>query len=229
MNFVNLRRLSFALVAITVLVSLSVHKTFAGTLYTNGAINGTSGALSINNFDTVRDTFVITGPSTVTGVDFGAWTSPGNTLDTVSWEILDPTVTTVYASGTANLSGTTLFTNSFNFDVDSESFSINPLDLGSGTYLLGLSGITSVTGGATYWDENGGASTAFTAASPLGTGNGTSSSESFQIIGTQNNLASAPEPSSLAALVVGGSVMGLLVARRRKSLSSKPTLRSASL
>jgi hypothetical protein len=203
-----------ALLCATAALASATHAS-ADTLYTNGAVNGTSNALSINNFDTVRDTFTLTGDSTITEVDFGAWTSHGNTLETVGWEIVDPTVTTVYAGGNANVSATVLFTNSFNFDVDQASFDISPLNLGPGTYVLGLYDIGTATGGATYWDENGGPSSAETAPSPLAAGSPVSSSESFQIVGTSQ--AVTPEPSPVAGLILGGLLAGLLVWRRKVS------------
>ena len=49
-------------------------------LYDNGAINGTTDGWTINFGFVVSDTFTLSTASTVTGLNFGAWVFPGDTL-----------------------------------------------------------------------------------------------------------------------------------------------------
>src|SRR5579871_3022399 len=56
----------------------------AQTLYENGPINGETDAWTINFGFVVPDSFTIsTGSSTITGLSFGAWLSPGDVLQSV--------------------------------------------------------------------------------------------------------------------------------------------------
>src|SRR5580693_1638822 len=56
-------------------------------LYFNDPINGTLGGYSICCSWAVSDSFVLSSASTLTGVDFGAWTAVGDSVTSVQWSI----------------------------------------------------------------------------------------------------------------------------------------------
>jgi hypothetical protein len=57
------------------------------TLYSNGPINGTIDAWTINFGYVVSDTFDLSAASTITGFDLGVWEFPGDKALTVGWSI----------------------------------------------------------------------------------------------------------------------------------------------
>jgi hypothetical protein len=60
----------------------------AQTLYSNGPVNGTTDAWTINFGFVVSDTFVVVaGSAPVSGVNFYAWTFPGDILETAEVSI----------------------------------------------------------------------------------------------------------------------------------------------
>ncbi len=70
--------------------------------YSNGAINGSVDAWTINFGYIVSDTFVADS-SSVIGFQFGVWEFPGDTLSAVDWSITSGENSgTVYGSGTAS-------------------------------------------------------------------------------------------------------------------------------
>ena len=145
--------------------------------------------------------------SSLTGADFGAWITPGDTALTVDWSITTSPFGSAVYSGTANLSQSLLFQNSLGFDVDLESFVLGNLSLAAGTYYLELQNGTVNNKDLLYWDENDGKSLAFeNLVGPI-------DSESFDIFGTATKV---PEPASLAALAVGLCMVGY--ARRRREV-----------
>jgi hypothetical protein len=78
----------------------------AGTIYENGPINGTIDAWTINFGFIVGDSFTISGgPTSITGVAFGAWVSPGDTVTSVE----------VSLNSQPYLGGTTYFDETVNF------------------------------------------------------------------------------------------------------------------
>ncbi len=203
----------------------------ADILYSNGPINGTITAWTINSASTayqVADSFTLAADSTVTQADLGLWYLTGDTPFSVDWEIVgDPTnqAGTLIASGIgsalsnkddgpAGITGYELWTS---------SFAIPSVDLTAGTYWLLLQNAmgTPATGGSPvpegWWDENDGPSQAWESAlGYLTSANnnctvGPNCSETFDIVGTAN----APEPGTF---VLGGA--GLLLAgilRRRRA------------
>jgi hypothetical protein len=194
--------------AVGLMLGLGVTGAGAQTLYSNGPVNGTVDAWTINYGYSVANSFTLSGASTLTGADFGVWTFSGDTAETVDWSITtSPLGGTTLFSGTANLAQTFLFTNGFGYNVDLESFALGNLGLGAGTYYFELQNATVNTGDPLYWDENDGPSLAYESA------NGQIGSESFDIYGT---ATAVPEPTSLAALLIGLTAVGYV--RRRRAI-----------
>jgi hypothetical protein len=167
----------------------------AAVLYSNGPILGTdgSGAPTISTQEVV-DSFVISSASTITGTaNVGLWIDHLNVPSTVNWAIRTAPFSGVLAGGTASWSASFLFTNQFNFDIYSGSFSIPDLPVAAGTYYLALSGAVTVPAGSTYWDRDNGPSQVFDGS--------TANSNAFQIIGNVGP-ASAPEPATIALMAL---------------------------
>jgi hypothetical protein len=197
----------------------------AGVLYDNGPVNGTLDAFTINYGWTVTDSFGLSGASTVTGVDLAVWAYPGDTPESVDWAITtDPFGGSTFASGTASLANSFLFTNEYGYDIDQESFSISGVALGAGTYWLQLSNAATSEDHQLYWDDNNGLSTAWQAnpsydIAPYNLvdydGTAGTNSETFQILGTSG--AVVPEPGSVLLLGSGMLLFAGLLRRKART------------
>ena len=200
----------------------------ASVLYTDGPVNGTYSAWTINFGFQVEDSFSLAGSSTLTGVDFGNWLS-GDTASTVDWAIVgtegSQTPICGACSGTAALTAGTSFTNTLGYNVVDQSFSLPNLSLGSGTYWLELQNLVTSDGEPGYWDMNGGPSLAWESA--YGDVNGANCttdqglpsgacSNSFDILGTAGSLTAVPEPISLS--MFGAGLLGLGFIYRRRTV-----------
>jgi hypothetical protein len=208
----------------------------AGTLYSDGTVNGNEDAWTINNGYQVADSFSLAATSTLQSVTFDVWLE--NEFDvgeTVDWSIVgDPTMqaSTLYASGTgaalvdAPVPG--LQPNDEGLFVHSETFSLPNVDLGPGVYYLTLENFTAVNSstssiddGPVLWDEDDGPSVAWQNAVGYlvpSTANGCNvtsgyCSETFEIDGT--STAATPEPDSIALAVAGFAM--LAASRLRKT------------
>ena len=178
------------------------------TIYSNGAIDGNSGAYAIGGGPGVSDSFTITNTTTLDSVSqIGIWTNTDAAPVSAQWSI------GTNAFGTQEGFGSALFTNSLflpansqGFAVWSSSFSLN-LTLDPGTYFLSLVSAGTSTGTQSYWDMNNGPSIAYVVPPyPPATAN----SESFQLNGTE----SVPDAASTLPLL-GGALAGLTALRRR--------------
>ena len=179
-------------------------------MYDNGPINGHGSGYAIDNAFKISDSFTLAGASTVTGANFGIFTSPGVHLTSVDWTISSGSLGagTVFGTGTAAVSDSYLFSVT-NYDISKDSISIPTLNLGGGGYFFTLTnGAMDSLGSNAFWDQNNGPSTAFAPGQPL------SGSESFQILGPNANPV--PEPSQLTSLVMGLVALGGLIVFARK-------------
>jgi PEP-CTERM motif-containing protein len=183
--------------------------------YSNGAINGTTDAWTINFGYIVSDTFVTGANDTaVTGFMFGTWEFPGDVLSSVDWSITSAeNGGTVYGSGTAsgkNVADSLISTNQYGYDIDKITVTgLNVAVTGNTTYWLNLQNATVPSGDPVYWDENSGPSSASESAV------GTIPSEAFTVnTSGGGGGGSTPEPSSI--MLFGSGILGLAGVLRRK-------------
>jgi len=202
--------------ALTVLcLALAAVPAFAD--YSNGPINGTTDAWTINFGYVVSDTFTTGASDTaVTGFQIGVWEFPGDVLSSVDWSITTGENSgTTLGSGTAsgaNLSDTFISSNQYGYNVDQISATgLNVAVAGSTSYWLNLQNATVPSGDPVYWDENSGPSSASESAV------GTIPSEAFTVNtsgGTGGTSGNTPEPSSI--MLFGSGILGLAGVLRRK-------------
>jgi hypothetical protein len=203
----------------TVAVLLAL-PTAAQIVYENGPINGNTDAWTINLGFDVSDTFTIsTGTTTVTGMSFGAWLTPGDTLQSVGLSLTsDENGGTVYFQGQVPVTQSGCVLNSYSFDVCTEIGSFAPTMFNNGTYWVNLQNAIDSQGDPVYWDENSGVGCHSPGCpSQAGPGGeGTMPSEAFSILGTTSSSTSnsVPEPSSLMLFATGVLGVGALVRRK---------------
>jgi hypothetical protein len=185
--------------------------------YSNGPINGTVDAWTINFGYVVSDTFTCCGLLSPYGFAFGVWQFPGDTLTQVDWSITSgENGGTVYAHGTASAFGGTggtlneqfISSNQYGYDIDNATVSGLHTSVPSGTLWLNLQNALVPSGDPVYWDENNGPSSASESTV------GTIPSEAFTIYDTETT--GTPEISSI--LLFGTGILGLVGVLRRKLL-----------
>ena len=204
----KLRIASLSLLALCLAVVPAVAQ---NTVYDNGPINGTTDGWTINNGFVVSDTFTTSG-GTVNGLVFGAWTFPGDVLQTA-----EVTITSAEFGGTVYTDQVVSFTqsgcsgNQYGYNVCTETGAFGSgVNLAGGTYWLNLQNAVVNTGDPIYWDENSGPSQASENSV------GTIPSEAFTVLGgtTTTPSGSTPEPSSI--MLFGSGILGLAGVLRRK-------------
>jgi PEP-CTERM motif len=202
------------------LTMLAVASASAQVLYENGPLNGTTDAWGVNHGYFIDDTFTLTGNSTVEGIDFYTWESPGDSLTSVDWSITsNPGYGMTYGSGTAsgkNLTDSFISVNQYGYDIDKVTISGLNVPLAAGRYWLNLLNATVPSGNFVYWDENSGVDCHSAGCPSLATEDGNEGSipsESFDVVGTSGG-GTTPEPSSF--LLFGSGVLGLAGILRHK-------------
>jgi len=209
----KLRIASLSLFALCVVVAPAV----AQTVYSNGPINGTTDAWTINSGFVVSDTFTVgAGGASISGLVFGAWAFPGDVLPQAEIQITSSEFGgTTYFEGVVNFTQSGCSANQFGFNVCEETSSpFGPVNLATGTFWLNLDNAVVPTGDPIYWDENSGPSSASENSV------GTIPSESFTLLGsssttsTTSTTGTVAEPSSI--LLLGSGILGLAGVLRRK-------------
>ncbi len=157
-------------------------------LYSNGPINGTTDAWTINFGFVTADSFPVpSGGGSVGGFSFGAWLEPGDVLQSVEVSITSqPFGGTTYFAGVVSFSQSNCSSNQYGYNVCTESGSFSGPNLSSGTYWVNLQNATDSIGDPVYWDENSGPSLA------ENNSVGTIPSEAFTVLGGSGN-ACMPE------------------------------------
>jgi len=176
-------------------------------IYDNGPINGNTDAWSINFGFIVSDTFYVTANQTpITGMSFGAWLFPGDTLESAELSI-----TSSENGGTSYFDQTVNFTqssgcigNEFGYNVCAFSTTFNGPTLNAGTYWVNLQNAVTAQGEPVYWDENSGDGCQSTGCPSQAQENtvGTIPSESFTILGNGTTCEPAEETPATTAKVV---------------------------
>ncbi len=190
------------LVVLTIMLAAFAASAYA-QIYSNGPINGTTDAWTINFGFAVSDSFPISTETTASSISFGAWLFPGDVLE--SAEVLIGTSEfggTIFDSivrfSQSNCSG-----NQYGFNVCVESGSFGSVNLPPGTLWLTIENATVNTGDPIYWDENSGPSMASENSV------GTIPSEAFTLGGACcGPPPTVPEPSSILLLASG--TLGIL-------------------
>ncbi len=209
----KLRIISLSLLALC----LVAVQAMAQTVYSNGPINGTTDAWTINSGFVVSDTFTATPNTTLTGLSFGAWLFPGDVLNSVEASVSSAEFGgTIYSDQVVTLTQSGCSGNQYGFNVCTESGSFGTgVNLAAGgTYWLNLQNAVVNDGDPVYWDENSGPSSASENSV------GTIPSEAFTLLGSETSTTttttttSTPEPSSI--MLFGSGILGLAGVLRRK-------------
>ena len=156
-------------------------------IYDNGPINGNTDAWTIDFGFIVGDTFYLANNGTeVTGMSFGAWLSPGDTLTSAELSITSsPFSGTSYFDQTVNFTQGSCTVNEYGYNVCTETASFSGPTLNAGTYWVNLQNASVPSGDPAYWDENSGVGCTGTGCPSQADENevGTIPSESFTILG----------------------------------------------
>ena len=205
-------KLGIAWLAILCLALAAIPGWAQNSIYDNGPINGTTDAWTINFGYVVSDTFTLASAQTVTGVSFGVWEFPGDTMQTVDWTITS-TENGIGVGLTSNVTDKYLSTNQYGYNIDLISFNAG-VPLSAGTYWLNLYNATVASGDPVYWDENSGAGCRSNGcpSSASESAVGTIPSEAFTVNGASQT--GFPEPNIV--LLLGSGALGLAGVSRWK-------------
>lgn len=184
----------------------------ANLVYTDGAINGYDLGYTVSDYSAdwhVSDSFTVTSATPLGSVTAGLWVDAGDMPGTISWEI----GTTPFASDIS--SGTSATDNVFVddvfdvYDVYASSFNVSG-SVGPGTYYLTLNdGSTNPT----FWDYNGGPSTAYQSPDASDDDSYGIGAESFAVFSTG---VAVPDSTSTALLMALGAAALLFPQLRRR-------------
>lgn len=214
----NSRRPVLRLCLLLCVIAVVTLPAAAQILYNNGPINGNADAWLISGDSSVSDTFTIsTGPSTVTGMAFGAWLFPGDVLENAEVSITSSEFGgTTYFSQVVNFTQSGCSQNEIGFDVCTETSSFNGPNLSNGTYWVNLAGAFVNDADPVFWDQNSGVSCTSPGCPSEASNNevGTIPSESFSILGTSSSTSTVPEPGSLVLFAGGVLAIGGILRRK---------------
>ena len=214
----KLRSASLSLLAFC--LALAALPAAAQDIYNNGPINGNVDAWTINFGFLVGDSFTVSsGPSTVTGMSFGAWLEPGDTLTSAEVWISSEGggFGTTYFNQTVNFTASGCAVNQYGFNVCDETGSFNGPTLNNGTYWVNLENAKVPSGDPVYWDENSGIGcTSPGCPSQTYSVPGTIPGESFSMLGTASSTTtgSVPEPGSLMLFASGFFAVAAMLRRK---------------
>ncbi len=185
---------------------LGTDKARAGFIYDNGPIAGIT-AVTLT-FPAKSDSFTLNSAASLTQIQLGLWTYPGDVPLSVQWSIgTTPFGNDVNGGGIAALDNSSAGSAYGIYPLFESTFAATG-NLAAGTYWLSLQNGTASNGDPIYWDQNGGPSSAeiqYVGSIP---------SNSFQISGGPANAT--PAPSSLCLLGVSAAVLGFVGWHRRK-------------
>lgn len=187
-------------------------------IYDNGQIIGRLGSWSISPGSVTSDSFAFDdGNNTITGLEFGAWLTPGDVLQSVEISITDqPMGGEVFFDEQVNISQLSCFSNNQGFNVCQESASFNGPTLGDDNWWLHLTNAHTADGDPVAWDQNDGIGCRGGGCPSEAYFNGTETipSEAFTVLGTRLGGGNAPEPASVL-LFSSGLIATIGFARRK--------------
>ncbi len=158
-------------------------------IYENGPINGNSYAWTINYESLVSDTFTTNGTQ-VTGMTFGAWLYPGDTMYFAEVSITaEPNGGPIYFDQVVTFTQGPCTYNQFGLTICTEtSANFNSLELAPGTYWVNLQNASVTNNDPAFWDQNSGVG-CMSSGCPSqaeATTVGTIPSESFTLLGNDD-------------------------------------------
>jgi hypothetical protein len=214
---VKMRLALFTLLILLAFALASTVPAAADTIYDNGPINGVTDSWTINFGFVVSDTFTVSGgPSTITGLSFGTFELPGDTLLSVEVSITSNEFGgTTYFDQVVNTTQSNCFVNQYGYNICTQSGSFNGPTLNNGMYWLNLQNAIVNSGDPIYWDENSGVGCQSPGCPSQASENsvGTIPSESFTLYGNVST-GTVPEPGSFALLITGGLAVAGMVRRK---------------
>ena len=177
----------------------------AGDIYDNGPIDGNTDAWIMNFGFIISDSFNIGAhnQSQITGMSFGAWLFPGDTLTSVEVSVTSgANGGIIYFDQTVDFTQGSCTQNQYGYNVCAETGSFNGPILNTGTYWVNLQNARIPSGDPVYWDENSGVGCQGLGCPSEAWNNGVGSipSESFTLLGnatttttsTSNDYACPP-------------------------------------
>jgi PEP-CTERM motif len=179
-------------------------------LYDDGPTNGTTDAWTFNFGFTPSDSFTFSSRGQISGLEFAAWLTPGDVLQSVEVTFTSMELGgTVYFDQQVNTTQSGCVVNQYAYNVCTETAMFNGPTFNAGTYWMTLQNGVVANGDPVYWDENSGPSSA--SVSYLGT----IPAESFTLLGsTTSTTGTTPEPGTL--ILFGSGALGFVGVLRRK-------------
>ena len=164
------------------------------------------------------------GNSTITGLSFGAWLSPGDILTSAEvWITSGEGGGTSYFNQVVDFAQSNCQMNHYGYNVCTEMGSFNGPSLNNGTYWLNLENGSVPSGDPVYWDENSGVGCTSPGCPSQAEGNNCIAgphggyscipSESFTLYGDVSG-ATVPEPGSI--VLFGSGFLAAVGLLRRK-------------